>query len=146
MNPIPLVETLVNLCLEAIEMNIATLHHLGHHRDRAEIINNLKRMVGYLHEVVNNTKEKLFEDIEKHVDLIMGVSENLMNDINDMRHTVDGDSHLEELTQKLATEHGKLTKRLGVLENKTSQEVSLRFKALNDRIESVLSTLDGLRH
>lgn len=145
MNPIPLVETLVNLCLEAIEMNIATLHHLGPHRDRVQIINNLKRMVGYLREVVNHTKEELFEDIEKHVDLIMGVSENLMNDINGVRHTIDGDSHFEELTQKLATEHGKLTKRLGVLENKTSQEVSLRFKALNDRMENVLSTLDGLR-
>lgn len=145
MNPIPLVEKLVNVCLGAIEMNIATLHYLGPHRDREQAINNLKRMVDYLREVVSSTKEELFEDIEKHVDLIMGVSENLMDDISDIHHTIAGDSHFEELTQKLANEHGKLTKRLGMLENKTSQEVSLRFKTLNDRIESIMSTLDGLR-
>lgn len=145
MNPVNLTETLVKVCLESIEMNIATLHHLGPHRDRAQIIRDLKRLVLYLREIVNNTKGELFQDIEKNVDLMLSISENLKSDINDICHTVDDAHDFEELARKMATEHEKLTKKLGVLENKTSQEVSERFKVLNDRMESILSILDGLR-
>lgn len=137
-------EELVHLTLQSFEGQIRILHTLGYHQDRAQHIENLRRMIIALSEVVEETKNNLIEDLDgvytSIADELAGQQELLAKAARktDTREIV-------EFSKKLTQAQPQIINQLGMQEVEVEREIFQRFKVMSEKIHDLLAQTEKLR-
>jgi hypothetical protein len=144
MNQISQIESLLSILLASFEMQINTLHVLGGHRMRPEIIHRTKQLIQALVKLIETIEHEFISEIEKDSEQALSQSATLMKAIDEARREVPEMEILGTVCGMVKSGHTNLTASLAQAEQKVSKEVSDRFTLMKNRAETILSTLEKM--
>lgn len=144
MNQISQIESLLSILLASFEMQINTLHVLGGHRMRPEIIHRTKQLIQALVKLIETIEHEFINEIEKDSEQVLSQSATLMKAIDEARREVPEMEILGTVCGIVKSGHAILTTSLAQEERKVSKEVSDRFTLMKNRAETILSTLEKM--
>lgn len=144
MNQISQIESLLSILLASFEMQINTLHVLGGHSMRPEIIHRTKQLIQALVKSIETIEHEFISEIEKDSEQVLSQSATLMKAIDEARKEVPEMEILGTVCSMVKSGHTNLTASLAREEQKVSKEVSGRFTLMKNRAQTILSTLEKM--
>ena len=144
MDHIRQIEALFSILLASFEMQINTLHVLGGHRMRSDIIHHTKQLVQALFNSIESIEREFTDEIEGEAEQVLGHSATLVNALAEARKEMPEMQVLKELCNVAKTGHGSFTASLAEEEQRVTAEVAERFALMKKRVCALLSRIEKM--
>lgn len=144
MNHIRQIEVLLSIVITSVEMQINTLHVLGGHRMRSEILHHTKQLVQALLSSIESVEREFTNEIEGKAEEVLGHSATLVNALAEARKEMPEMQILKELCNVAKTGHSKFTTSLAKEEERVTAEVIAHFALMKKRVHVLLCNIEKI--
>lgn len=144
MDHIRQIEALFSILLASFEMQINTLHVLGGHRKRSNIIHHTKQLVQALFNSIESIEHEFTNEIEGEAEQVLDNSATLVNALVKTSEAMPEMQALKELCSVARTGHGNLTASLAEEEQHLTTEVAEHFALMKERVRILLSRIETM--
>lgn len=134
----------VNLTLQGYLGQVRILSSLGFHSERAQHIENLRRMVIALSVLVEKDKEEVINGVDSFYSKIASMVAEQQEQLTNLAKET-GEPEIIEVSEFLTKARPKTINMLGLSEAKTEEKILRRFNAMLKNIQDVLTIVENIR-
>ena len=138
------IESLFSILSASFEMEINTLHVLGEHQMRPEIIKHTKQLIYAFFNSIENIERELTDEIEGEAEQMLDHSAMLLNAVVEARKELPEMKAFEDICTMAKVGHGRLTASLAEEEQKETAEVAKRFLLMKKRVSVLVSQVEEM--
>lgn len=134
----------VNLTLQGYLGQVRILSSLGPHPERAQHIENLRRMVVALSVLVEKDKKEVINEVDSFYSKIASMVAEQQEQLTNLAKET-GEPEIIEVSEFLTKARPKTINMLGLSEAKTEEKILRRFNAMLKNIQDVLTIVENIR-
>jgi hypothetical protein len=144
MDVIGAIEGMAGLVLQSLEAQINGIHVLGYHRDREQLIENLRRMALSLSASIEVIRDAFISEIEIETEQMMHTNVVIKDSLIRASESLQDEYSATNVANLLDERHKILVKTLGAEEDRIEDEILNRFAVMQASVQDVLSKVIAL--
>ncbi len=144
MDHIGQIESLIAILSASFEAQIQTIHILGKHRMRSDIVHCMRQLVQALINFIETTEQEFVAEIEYEAEQVLGHSATLVTAIAEARKELPQMAILDELFKISKSGHSGFTISLAQEEQTATAEIAARFTHIKKCARAFLGRIENL--